>query len=53
MGYNPATAPTVAKLPHIDESAQDYYDKYWKDFWKRLHEKHAAKPAKPTEKSAK
>ncbi|MFM8470026.1 MAG: hypothetical protein ACKODH_08655 [Limisphaerales bacterium] len=46
VGYNPATAPTVAKLPHIDEAAQDYYDKYWKDFWKRLHEKHAAKGSK-------
>ena len=43
-GYNPATAPKVTKLPHIDEAAQDYYDKYWKDYWKRLHEKHAAKP---------
>lgn len=43
-GYDPATAPKVTKLPHIDEAAQDYYDKYWKDYWKRLHEKHAAKP---------
>ena len=39
-GYNPATAPKVSKLEHIDLAAQDYYDKYWKDFWKRLHEKH-------------
>ncbi|MEI8106396.1 MAG: hypothetical protein WCI46_01155 [Verrucomicrobiota bacterium] len=38
--YDPATAPKVAKLPHIDLAAQDYYDKYWKDFWKRLHEKY-------------
>ncbi len=43
-GYNPATAPKVAKLEHIDQAAQDYYDKYWKDYWKRLHEKHAEKP---------
>lgn len=42
-GYNPTTAPKVAKLEHIDLAAQDYYDKYWKDFWKRLHEKHAGK----------
>ncbi len=42
-GYDPATAPKVAKLEHIDLAAQDYYDKYWKDFWKRLHEKHADK----------
>jgi len=39
--YNPTTAPTVVKLEHIDQAAQDYYDKYWKDYWKRLHEKHA------------
>ena len=45
-GYNPATAPRVAKLEHIDQAAQDYYDKYWKDFWQRLHEKHGA-PTKP------
>ena len=38
--YDPASAPKVAKLPHIDLAAQDYYDKYWKDFWKRLHEKY-------------
>jgi hypothetical protein len=42
-GYDPATAPKVAKLEHIDLAAQDYYDKYWKDFWKRLREKHADK----------
>lgn len=44
-GYDPATAPKVGKLEHIDLAAQDYYDKYWKDFWKRLHEKHAVKAA--------
>jgi len=42
-GYDPATAPKVAKLAHIDCAAQDYYDKYWKDYWQRLHEKHARK----------
>ncbi len=42
-GYNPATAPTVVKLEHIDQAAQDYYDKYWKDYWKRLQEKHSGK----------
>lgn len=41
-GYNPATAPSVVKLEHIDQAAQDYYDKYWKEFWKRLHDKHQA-----------
>jgi hypothetical protein len=41
-GYDPATAPKVVKLEHIDQAAQDYYDTYWKDYWKRLHEKHDA-----------
>ena len=44
-GYDPATAPKVGKLEHIDLAAQDYYDKYWKEFWPRLHEKHADKAA--------
>jgi len=42
-GYDPAKAPVVAKLEHIDEAAQDYYDEYWKDFWKHLHDKHDIK----------
>lgn len=42
-GYDPTTAPKVVRLEHIDQAAQDYYDKYWKDYWKRLHDKHAAK----------
>ena len=45
VGYDPKTAPKVQKLEHIDLAAQDYYDKYWKDFWKRLHEKHPDKAA--------
>ena len=40
-GYQPDTAPKVVKLEHIDQAAQDYYDTYWKDYWKRLHDKHA------------
>ena len=44
-GYDPATAPTVAKLEHIDLAAQDYYDGYWKDYWQRLHDKYPAKAA--------
>jgi len=44
-GYDPASAPKVVKLEHIDQAAQDYYDKYWKDFWSRLHEKYAKKSA--------
>jgi len=39
-GYDPATAPKVAKLKHIDIAAQDYYDDYWKDYWQRLRQKH-------------
>ena len=38
--YDPTIAPKVAKLEHIDQAAQDYYDTYWLDYWKRLHEKH-------------
>jgi len=41
-GYDPANAPKVTKLPHIDEAAQDYYDKYWADYWSRLHAKYPA-----------
>ena len=48
-GYDPATAPKVEKLEHIDLAAQDYYDTYWKDFWPRLHEKHAVKAASKTQ----
>lgn len=39
-GYDPNSAPKVVDLPHIDQAAQDYYDTYWKDYWKRLHEKY-------------
>ena len=39
-GYDPTTAPKVVELEHIDQAAQDYYDTYWKDYWKRLHDKH-------------
>ena len=49
-GYDPASAPRVAKLEHIDQAAQDYYDKYWKDYWKRLHEKHAKPVPTPVPK---
>jgi hypothetical protein len=45
-GYDPTTAPKVKKLPHIDAAAQDYYDKYWKDYWQRLHAKHDVPTAK-------
>lgn len=48
--FDPATAPKVTKLPHIEEAANDYYDTYWKPYWSRLHDKYpesaAAGPAK-------
>jgi hypothetical protein len=39
-GFNPETSPKVKELPHIQTAAYDYYDKYWKDFWQRLYDKH-------------
>jgi hypothetical protein len=39
--YDPATAPKMVKVESIELAAQDYYDTYWKDYWPRLHEKHA------------
>jgi len=38
--YDPTKAPKVEDLPHIKKAANDYYDKYWKDFWQRLYDKH-------------
>lgn len=42
-GYDPATAPKVKKLDHIEKAANDYYDTYWKSYWPRLYEKHSLK----------
>mgnify|MGYP002820059188 CR=1 FL=1 len=39
-GYDPAKAPKVEELPHIQTAAYDYYDTYWKGFWQRLYDKH-------------
>lgn len=41
--FDPSTAPRVVDPAHIKEAANDYYDKYWKSYWKRLQEKHATK----------
>jgi hypothetical protein len=41
-GYDPAAAPVVVDLPHIEEAANDYYDEYWKDYWSRLRAKYPA-----------
>ena len=38
--YDPDKAPKVEDLPHIKQAANDYYDKYWNDFWQRLYDKH-------------
>ena len=41
--YDPTSAPKVSDLPHIKKAANDYYDKYWNDFWQRLYDKHELK----------
>ena len=42
-GFDPAAAPMVVKPDNIEQANLDYYDKYWKDFWKRLRDKYADK----------
>ncbi len=42
--FDPADSPVAEDLPHIKEAALDYYDKYWKDYWKRLAGKYALLP---------
>jgi hypothetical protein len=49
-GYDPAKAPKVTQPEFIKVAALDYYDKYWKDYWKRLSDKHASKDAPHTAK---
>lgn len=49
-GYDPAKAPAVVDPDHIDEAGQDYYDKYWSSYWKRLSEKHQLPVASDAEK---
>lgn len=39
-GYIPITGSAAKPPEYIDTAAQDYYDKYWADYWKRLHDKH-------------
>jgi len=41
-GYDPAKAPVLVDPEHIQKAAYDYYDEYWKDYWQRLRDKHAA-----------
>ncbi|MBT8044314.1 MAG: hypothetical protein KJO79_05125 [Verrucomicrobiae bacterium] len=35
-GYDPKTAPVVVQPDFIKDAANDYYDQYWADYWKRL-----------------
>jgi hypothetical protein len=49
-GFDPATAPKVVKPDNIDQADQDYYDKYWKNFWKRLRNKYADKAESNSQK---
>jgi len=44
-GFDPSKAPKVVKPEHITLAAYDYYDKYWKDYWQRLRDKHGIKTA--------
>ncbi|MEM7395170.1 MAG: hypothetical protein AAF492_22795, partial [Verrucomicrobiota bacterium] len=39
-GFDPAGSPVVKELDHIRDAAYDYYDTYWKEYWKRLYDKH-------------
>lgn len=39
--FNPANSPEVVAPAHIEEAAYNYYDKYWKEYWQRLRDKHA------------
>ena len=38
--FEPKKSPKVAEAEHIRTAALDYYDKYWKEYWLRLSEKH-------------
>ncbi|MFP6631461.1 MAG: hypothetical protein VCD16_02355 [Planctomycetota bacterium] len=39
-GFDQKKTPKVEQLEHIKKAANDYYDGYWKSFWKRLALKH-------------
>lgn len=41
--FDPAKSPKVVDPVHIETAAYDYYDKYWKDYWQRLKDKHGIK----------
>ncbi len=39
-GFDPTTSPKSVDPEHIRLASLDYYDTYWKDYWRRLYEKH-------------
>ena len=41
--FDSTKGPKVIDPPHIEKAAYDYYDKYWKDHWQRLYDKHGIK----------
>ena len=41
--FDSTKGPKVIDPPHIEKAAYDYYDKYWKDYWQRLYNKHGIK----------
>ncbi|MFP6691423.1 MAG: hypothetical protein VB875_00285, partial [Pirellulales bacterium] len=45
--FDPAKSPKVVDAEHIETAAYDYYDKYWNDYWQRLRDRRANKPAAP------
>jgi len=38
--FDPEHSPAVVDPVHIENAAYDYYDKYWKEYWQRLHDRH-------------
>ena len=47
IDFDPAKSPEVKDPEHIRIAALDYYDKYWKDYWQRLRDKHQIKSNSP------
>lgn len=45
--FDPTKSPKVTDPEHIRTAALDYYDKYWKDYWQRLSDKHQIEPTTP------
>lgn len=43
LEFHPGKSPKVVDPEHIETAAYDFYDKYWKDYWPRLREKHEIK----------